>query len=105
MSYKKSHKTTDITPYVPALLSPVTFKEIKTRHMVRDIADNQRIVKGDNYFHHVKSGLNYTYNGFVDDKNICMVDPKSGLNVSVNEAKFIKEFRLSGPATVKATKK
>jgi hypothetical protein len=105
MTNKKPAKTTAITPYVPSLLSAVSFKDIKARQVIRDVTDAQRITKGDNYFHHVKSGLNYTYNGFSDDKNLCVVDPKSGLNVTVSESLLIKEFKFAGPATLKGLKK
>ncbi len=96
MAHTKPMKTTAITPYVPQIMSTIKFSEIKERHTIRDHTDPNRIVKGDNYFHHLPSKFNYTYNGFVDEKHICLVDPKTGKNVKVDEKQFLKEFKLSG---------
>lgn len=96
--HKKSSSKNEITPYVPQIINTVTFDEIKFRHSIKDRSNPQAINKGDNYFHHVQSGFNFTYNGFIDN-NICLVDPRTGKNVKVTSKVFANQFKLAGPAT------
>jgi len=105
MGNAKPAKTTEIIPYIPQVLSELSFKQIVERHGIRDTTTPQRIVKGENYFHHVASGLNYTYNGFIDSKNICLFDPKTGKLVRLTEKELHKHFKFAGPVTSKSNLK